>query len=220
MGGFAPAGTVLEVVKEEKDIGVVVSDSLKPSAQCAKAAKKANAILGQMSRAFHYRDETFVSLYKTYVRHHLEFAVQAWSPWFKKDIELLERVQRRAINMVRGLKATSYEGKLHELGLTTLEQRRERGDMIQVWKYLHDQNPGKDNLFEMANAHHIRSSRYTSKPWNICQTFANLEVRKNFFSSRCTEKWNCLPHVVQDAQDLNSFKNKYDTHMLKMNSSL
>ena len=105
--------------------------------------------------------------------------------------------------------------------LCTLEQRRERGDMIRVWKYLHDQNPGKDNLFEMANAHHIRSSRYTSKPWNICQTFANLEVRKNFFSSRCTEKWNCLPHVVQDAQDLNSFKNKYDTHLLKTkNSSL
>ena len=210
MGGFAPAGTVLEVVTEEKDIGVVVSNTLKPSAQCAKAAKKANAILGQMSRAFHYRDNVFVRLYKSYVRPHLEFAVQAWSPWFVKDIELLERVQRRAVNMVLGLKATSYEGKLKELGLTTLQERRERGDMIQVWKYLHEQNPGGDKLFERSSEQHNRPSRHTAKSWNVCNEFSRLEVRKNFFTSRCTEKWNSLPHAVQGAPDLNTFKNDYD----------
>ena len=79
----------------------------------------------------------FVSLYKTYVRHHMELSVQACSPWYLKDIELLEQVQRRAVKMVYGLRATTYEGKLKELGLTTLAARRERGDMIQVWKYVH-----------------------------------------------------------------------------------
>ena len=53
MGGFAPGGTVLESSKEEKDIGVIISDSLKPSSQCAVAARKANQVLGQMSRSFH-----------------------------------------------------------------------------------------------------------------------------------------------------------------------
>ena len=78
MGGFAPAGTILEEVCEEKDIGVIVSNSLKPSLQCAKAAKKANSILGQMSRSFHYRDgDVFMKLFTTYVRHHLEIFVQA-----------------------------------------------------------------------------------------------------------------------------------------------
>ena len=155
MGGFAPAGTVLEEVSEEKDIGVIVSDSLKPSLQCAKAAKKANAILGQMSRSFHYRDgDTFMKLFTTYVRHHQEISVQAWSPWYVKDIELLEQVQERAVKMVHGLKAKTYDGRLKELGLTTLQSRRERGDMIPVWKYLHEQSPGGDKLFTRANEQH------------------------------------------------------------------
>ena len=87
-------------------------------------------------------------MYKTYVRPHLEFAVQAWSPWYVKDIELLEQVQRRAVNMVVGLRAKSYEGKLKELNLTTLKERRERGDLIQVWKYVHGQNSGGMGMFE------------------------------------------------------------------------
>ena len=174
-----------------------------------------------MSRTFHYRDSNFfMGLYKMYVRHHLELAVQAWSPWLVKDIELLEKVQRRAVNMVVGLKATSYEGKLKELGLTSLKSRRERGDMIQTWKYVHNQNPGGDKLFKMASEQHTRSSRHTSKVLNICPTFPKLEVRKNFFTSRCVEKWNMLPHIVQDAQDLNSFKNKYDGYLLQTASSL
>ncbi len=70
------------VTKEEGDIGVRVSNNLKPSAQCKKAAQAANAVLGQLHRAFHYRDgHTFVGLYKQYVLPHLEFAAQAWNPW-------------------------------------------------------------------------------------------------------------------------------------------
>ena len=210
MGGYAPAGTILESVKEEKDIGVIVSDSLKPSAQCARAAKKANGILGQMSRSFHYRDRTvWIHLFKTYVRHHLELSVQSWSPWYAKDINLLEKVQQRAVGMVVGLKSKSYEGKLKELGLPSLYDRRLRGDMIQVWKYLHGHNPGGDKLFKMASDQ-SRYSRHTSKIWNISRTESKLEVRKNFFVCRCVDKWNSLPHKVQGAEDLNAFKNAYD----------
>ena len=85
MGGYAPAGTVLENVHDEKDI---VSDDLKPSKQCVKAANKANSVLGQMSWSFQYRDKvTWIRLYQTYVRHHLETSVQSWSPWYTKVIE-------------------------------------------------------------------------------------------------------------------------------------
>ena len=131
MGGYAPAGAVLESVVEEKDVGVMVHNTLKPSAQCAKAAKKANQVLGQMARAFHYRDkDTWIKLYKTYVRCHQEYAVQAWSPWTQADKELLEAVQKRAVRMVSGLRGKEYEDRLKEVGLTTLEARRQRGDMI------------------------------------------------------------------------------------------
>ena len=72
MGGFAPAGRVLEQTIEEKDIGVMIHESLKPSAQCSKAAKKANQVLEQMSRGLHFRDKfTRIRLYRQYCRPHL-----------------------------------------------------------------------------------------------------------------------------------------------------
>jgi hypothetical protein len=104
---------------------------MKPSAQCAKAAKTASQVLGQLSRAFHYRDRlTFVGLYKQYVLPHLEFAGQAWSLWTVKDKEILEKVQRRAIGMVSGLLSHDYNERLKELKMTTQEERRHQSDML------------------------------------------------------------------------------------------
>ena len=148
-----------------------------------------------------------------FVRHHLELSVQAWSPWYAKDVELLEGVQRRMVNQVVGLKSPTYEGKLSELGLTTLEERRSRGDMIQVWKYLHGQNPGGDQLFSRVNEQAARASRHTSKVWNIDRIDWKLETRKNSFTVRSVNRWNNLPHHVQSAEDLNTFKNRYDKFM-------
>ena len=111
--------------EEEKDIGVVVQANLKPSKQCTVAAQRANNVLSQLSRSFHYRDRrTFVQLYKQYVRPHLEFAVPAWSPWTVADKDVVERVQERAVRMVSGLKGETYAERLTELGLPTLELRR------------------------------------------------------------------------------------------------
>ena len=79
---------ILETTELERDIGMLVNSNLKPSDQCAKATKTVNAVLGQICRAFHYRERwTFVRLYKLYVRPHLEFAVAAWSPWTEADVE-------------------------------------------------------------------------------------------------------------------------------------
>ena len=92
---------VLEVSEEEKDVGVIVTNSLKPSLQCAKAAKKANQVLGQMSRGITYRDKyTFTRLYKVYVRPHLQYCSSAWSPYSVADKELLEQVQKRAVEII------------------------------------------------------------------------------------------------------------------------
>ena len=214
MGGYAPGGTILEEVTQEKDLGVIVSNNLKPSLQCAKAVKKANSVLGQMRRSFYYRDKSvWVKMYKTFVRHHMELSVQAWSPWLKKDIELLEQVQKRAVDMVVGLSSTSYNEKLKELKLLSLEDRRLRGDLIQVWKYVHGINTGCDKLFKFSNEQHSRSSRHTTKRLNICRVEGRLEIRKNFYTVRVADKWNSLPCWVQEAEDIDTFKKELDAFM-------
>ena len=85
-------------------------------------------------------NELIIPLYKTIVRPHLDYCIQAWRPYRKKDNDILERVQRRAIKFMP--KNISYEMRLKECGLTTPETRCLRGDRIEVFKILN----GYDNI--------------------------------------------------------------------------
>ena len=209
-------GTILEKTAVERDIGVIVNSDLKPIEQCAKAAKTANAVLGQISRAFHYRDRwTFVRLYKLYVRPHLEFASPAWSPWTNQDKECLEKVQRRAIAMVSGLGDKNYLERLKELKMTTLEARREEIDMTETFKILNGHNNVDWNLWFTKNEAAMggRETRSAADPHSLRIPPSRLELRRNFFSLRVIEKWNNLPSEVKSAQNVKQFKMAYRLFM-------
>jgi len=203
---------VLETTELERDIGVLVNNNLKPSEQCAKAARTANAVLGQIARAFHYRDRwTFVRLYKLYVRPHLEFAVAAWSPWTAADIECLEKVQIRAINMVSGLGGMGYTDRLKELKLTTLTERRAELDMVEVYKMMTGISKVDYQTWftKPTTQEGQRVTRLAAGPLNVIMPASRLELRRNFFSVRACEKWNSLPQEVKSAKSVKCFKNAY-----------
>ena len=131
--------------------------------------------------------------------------IQAWSPYRVKDIKCLEDVQRRATKMVEGIGKLSYDERLRKLGLTTLEQRRKRGDLIEIYKLM----TGKEKIeyqqfFEKtATGHDLRGH---SMKLATCQS--SKDIRKNFFSVRGVRSWNSLPQNVIEAVSTNAFKNR------------
>ena len=125
---------VLQIIHEEKDLGVLISDDLKWSNHCVQAYTKANRVLGMINRTIRSRDKRILlSLYKSLVRPHLEYCSPAWSPHYKKDKQLLEKVQHRFTRMIPGLKNLEYEQRLKSLGIWSLEERRNRADLLEVF---------------------------------------------------------------------------------------
>merc|ERR1711911_421879 len=208
---YAHPCSLMQEVSTEKDIGVLLDSSLKPSKQCAEAARRANAILGEISRAFHFRDRfVYVKLYKKYVRSHMEFSVSAWYPWSVANKEALERVQTRAVAMVSGLTRTTYKERLEEIGLMSLETRRIRFDMIETFKMLNSFSDVDYTSWFNLIPPTARQTRSNTGYMNLERSFARTQVRENFFSVRVPPIWNSLPDDIKKSRTIQSFKKQFD----------
>ena len=177
------------------------------SQQCALTSHKANCILGCIKSSVASRvRQVILPLFSVLVRSHLEYRIQMWSPQYRRDMELLERIQRRATKMIQGMEHLSYEDRLRELGLCSMEKRRLRGELRAAFQYL------KGNYRKEGDRHFIRlcGDRTRGNGLKVKEGRLRLDVRKKSVTVWVVRHWHRLPRDVVDAPSMETFNARLD----------
>ena len=182
----------------QKDLGVIISDTLKPSAHITSITKKANQRIGLIKRCFSGLNFDKVDrLFKGIIRPVLEYGSPVWNPWLTKDIDSLEKVQKRCYNLASDNESHAWLG----LAPCSLEKRRKILDLCEVYKYVHGLYLNRSNSFFKFSNNNTRGHSL-----KISKQFSRTDIRKFFFSNRVVNSWNKLPEHVVHAPSISSFK--------------
>jgi len=182
---------------------VLADEKLNMTQQCALTAQNTSHILGFIKSSMASRSkEVSLPLYSALMRSHLKYSVWLWSPQHRKDMDLLEHLQRKARKITRGTEHLFYEERLKELGLLNLEKRRLWGYFTAAFQYLKGAyKKAGEGLFTRACRDRTRGNGFKIKEGRF-----RLVTRKKFFHMRVMRHWNRLPREVVDAASLEVFK--------------
>jgi len=166
--------------------------------------------LATVKQTFKYiTKESFNILYKTYIRPHIEYYIQVCSPYYAKDIDLLEKIQHLATKSKPQLANLPYKERIQNLNLYSLYCRRKCGDLIETFKilkqHLHIDPTAK--FFTLSPTNFTRSHDY-----KLYKPHSKLLTRSKFFTNRTIDQWDALPYQVINAKSVTEFKIKLDTY--------
>ena len=156
---------------------------------------QSNTESATIKRFFKYiTQDLFNILYKTYIRPHIEYCIQAWSPYYTKDIDMLEKIQHRATKLVPHLSNLPYKEWIQILNLYSLYCRRQCGDLIETFKILKQYLNIDSTKFFTLSASNLRGHDY-----KLFKPRFQLLIRSKFFTHQVIDLWNSLPpHVINN----------------------
>ena len=184
-------GVYLQEVANQRDLGVIISNDLSPRTHIIEIVKKANQRVGMIRRCFsNHTAKKVQTLYTTMVRSVLEYGAPTWSPYYNKDIDNLEKVQKRCLRLSK-----------EEIVLPSLSRRRLESDLCEIYKYIHGfYRSGAEELFTKAER------QLGGHSYKLFRPYAKTIPRTNFFSLRAVGKWNSLPQELVETPTLRSFR--------------
>ena len=200
--------TTLATTTLEKDLGVLVDNDLNFEDHIDYAIKKASSKKAQILRNFTYRSKkVLVPLFKTLVRPIIEYANCVWDSSLRTQINLIEAVQRKFTKHILKVKRLPYTDRLKKLELPSLEYRRFRGDLIQVYKLAHElyDRESTRSLLKFEPNPRLRGHRF-----KISKCYTNKRQFQHFFSNRIINHWNNLSEEIVESKNIDIFKNNID----------
>ncbi len=180
---------ILLEVSEQSDLGITISNDLKPSKHISNVAAKANQRLGMIRRCFtNHSSEVIGPLYRAIVRPIIEYNSTVWNPWLLKDKNKLDKVQQRCLKLCSS-----------DITLEPLATRRDKADLCEVWKQLNGRST--NHALTLSS---ITGTRGNSR--KLEKKYGRVDPRKYYFSNRVVNRWNALKDPVVLAPTLASFK--------------
>lgn len=192
--------------EEEKDLGITFEKTLKFNKHVLSVVNRCNKLIGLVKRTFQYMNkDLFLQLYKSLIRSIIDYGIIVWYPITKKNIQLIENIQRRATRIVPELKGLTYDHRIRELNLPTLLYRRQRYDLIQIFKIINRIDDIDSSKFFTFNDNITRGHIFRLEKKHV-----NKSLRSNSFPLRCINSWNDLPENIVCCTSVESFKTALD----------